>query len=175
MTDKKTMWNEAGVAGLVLGGVSIAYMASGVLVGKMQTGVVSSLLSIVLWAAKFAGCIYLMKFFMKKFSESEPEADNSDTFRFGMMTALLSALLYAAFSMAYMQFINPDSVTEAFESVMDMYESMLDSNSLEQIENMIPKMPAISFFTNLVYCFLFGTVLSAIFSRNIPSKNPFEN
>jgi hypothetical protein len=34
-------------------------------------------------------------------------------------------------------------------------------------------MGTVSFFTNLIYCFLFGVVLSAILSRNIPSRNPF--
>ena len=38
---------------------------------------------------------------------------------------------------------------------------------------MIPRLPTFSFFVNLFYCWLFGTVLSAILSRNIPSRNPF--
>ena len=48
---------------------------------------------------------------------------------------------------------------------------MFPAESLEAMEEM--NLGTISFFTNLIYCFLFGTVLSAILSRNIPSRNPF--
>ena len=30
-----------------------------------------------------------------------------------------------------------------------------------------------AFFINLFYCFIYGTILSAILSRNIPPRNPF--
>ena len=52
---------------------------------------------------------------------------------------------------------------------------MLDSNSLAMLEKMEGSYPQISFFSNLIYCFLFGTVLSAILSRDIPSRDPFSN
>ena len=50
---------------------------------------------------------------------------------------------------------------------------MMDSNAMSMMEDMIPRMPTISFFINLIWCWLFGTVLAAIFSRNVSSKNPF--
>ena len=44
---------------------------------------------------------------------------------------------------------------------------------MDMMEEMIPKLPTMTFFLNFFWCWLFGTVLSAIFSRNIPSSNPF--
>ena len=41
------------------------------------------------------------------------------------------------------------------------------------VEEMIPRTPTIMFLVNFLYCWLFGTSLSAILSRNIPSRNPF--
>ena len=41
------------------------------------------------------------------------------------------------------------------------------------MEELMPKMPTYAFFANLIYCWLFGTILAAIFSRNISSSNPF--
>ncbi|MCQ2183543.1 MAG: DUF4199 domain-containing protein [Bacteroidales bacterium] len=166
MSDKKTIWNDAALAGLVLGAIPMAYL--------YLSGVVGSFISILLWLVKFVGCIFLLRFFMLRFSNSNPDAGNSDVFKFGMLTAFLSALLYAAFNMAYMMFISPDTIKEAFDTIMENYSSMLDSNAREELEAMIPKIPTISFFGNLVYCWLFGTVLSAIFSREIPSSNPFD-
>ena len=171
---KNIMWEQAGKAGLVLGGISILYMMLTAVTGKVAENgstVLMGLINILLWLAKLGGCIYLMRFFMLRFSQADPEADNARVFRFGMLTALLSALLYSAFYLAYVSFIAPDTFETAMEAITD--NPMLDSNSLAAIEEMMPKMPTISFFVNLVWCWLFGTILAAIFSRNIPPKNPF--
>jgi hypothetical protein len=36
-------------------------------------------------------------------------------------------------------------------------------------------MPQITFTINLLYCFVYGAILSLILSRNIPSNDPFAN
>ena len=171
---KNLLWESAGKAGLVLGGVSIAYMLCSMLTGKVAENGYAFLMTVVnllLWLAKFAGCIYLMRWFMLRFSQADPEADNARVFRFGTLTALLSALLYSAAYLAYTSFLAPDVFDQALEMLRD--NPMLDANSMSAIEEMIPRMPTFSFFVNLIYCWLFGTVLAAIFSRNIPPQNPF--
>ncbi|MCR4859454.1 MAG: DUF4199 family protein [Bacteroidales bacterium] len=178
MAEKNIIWESAGKAGLVLGGVSILYLLCTMLTGKLAgsgTGiaVLMSVLNFLLWIAKFCACIYLMRFFLLRFSQADPEADNARVFRFGTLAALLSALLYSAFYLAYVSFLAPDTFDEALEILRD--NPMMDSNSMSAIEEMIPRMPTLSFFVNLVYCWLFGTVLAAIFSRNIPSQNPFND
>lgn len=174
---RKDLWDAAGKAGLVLGLVSCAYVLLSSLLTRLGGGTgmafLSTILAFVLWAAKFAGCILLMKFFMKRFADAHPGVDNSDTFKFGMVTALLSALIFAAFDMAYMTWIAPDTMSKALEMVQESYGSMLPAESFEAMEEI--NFGTVTFFTNLIYCFLFGTVLSAILSRNIPSRNPFEN
>lgn len=180
MCDKKNLWNSAGKAGLVLGLISIAYLAYSQFTATFSTEKTSiaflvSVLNFIIWAAKFAGCILVMKMLMKKFAASEPEADHSDTMKWGMATALMSALIYSAAYLAYILFINPDTFKEAFDLAMESYSSLLDSNALQTMDEMSGKLPSITFFSNLIYCFLFGTVLSSILSRNIPSNNPFEN
>ena len=175
MADKKSIWDAAGRAGLVLGCVSIAYLTVTWLIGKFCTEGLALAFgtgcTFILWAVKLFVCIYLMRAFMLKFAAADNEADNSDTFKFGAATAILSALIYSAFYLAYVLFIEP----ETFNSVVDMLSGnpMMDSNSIAEVERMVPKMPAISFVGNLIWCTLFGTVLSAILSRNIPSSNPF--
>ena len=172
---RKDLWDGAGKAGLVLGLVSSAYVLISMLLTKLSgsTGMalVSTLLSFLLWALKFGGCIYLMKLFMTRFAAAHPGCDNSDTFRFGMVTAFLSALIFSAFDLAYLTWLAPDTMSQAIETVTEAYGSMLPAESIEAMEEM--NFGQISFFTNLIYCFLFGTVLSAILSRSIPSRNPF--
>jgi len=174
---RQDLWDAAGKAGLVLGLVSSAYILITPLLAKLGGGTgmafLTTILGFFLWAAKFAGCILLMKFFMKKFAAAHPGVDNSDTFKFGMLTALLSALIFSAFYMAYVTWIDPDTMERAMEAVQESYSSMLTAESLEMMENI--NMGVVGFFANLIYCFIFGTVLSAILSRNIPSRNPFAN
>jgi len=178
MTDKKISWEAAGRAGLVLGGVCIAYVLLGMLSTKMAEGgtagiVAGNILSMLAWVVKFVACIWLMRFFMRRFADEDPEADNHDTYSFGVKVAFLSALVYSAFYLVYVLFINPDIYQESLAILSD--NPMFTSDMMDQVEAMMPKMPAISFFGNLIYCTLFGVIVSAIFSRNIPSTNPFAN
>lgn len=174
---RKDIWDSAARSGLVLGAVSCAYLAISQLMGTISSGsaglsVLTSLLGIILWAAKFAGCIMLMKYFMLKFASSHQDVTNNDTFKFGTATALLSALIYSGFYLAYVTLIAPDTFSNAIAMITESYGSMMDQEALDAIEN--TNMASVSFFTNLIYCFFFGTVLSTILSRNIPSRNPFE-
>ena len=169
---------DAGRSGLVLGLVSITYMVITVLIGKINaSGVGAAAVNvggILLWVFKFWLCIHLMRFFMKKYAATREDVTNRDTFRFGSLTALLSALLYAGFSLGWMLFIQPDALNESMNAAMEMYEGMFTEDQMTSLEELTPKLPTVMFFFNLVWCWVFGTVLAAIFSRNIPSRNPFD-
>lgn len=167
----RTLWSKAAVSGAALGifsGIFIFLSAGGI-----KQPVLSGIVSFVLWAVKFAGCIWLMQFFMKRLCREYGSATNADTFKFGTMAAFLSALIFSAIYLANVLFISPDIFSQQMESVMQMYSSMLDSNSMAMLEKMEDSFPQISFFSNLIYCFLFGLVLSAILSRNIPKRDLF--
>lgn len=168
---------DAGRSGLILGLVSIVYMVITALMGKINASgagaAVINVTEVILWAAKLYICIRLMKYFMKKYADGKADVTNRMTFRFGSLTALLSALLFSGFSLAWALFIQPDMYAEGFNAAMEMYEGMLTADQLDSMQELMPKLPTISFFANLVWCWLFGTVLAAIFSRNIPSRNPF--
>ena len=64
-------------------------------------------------------------------------------------------------------------IAENMDTVMQAYSQFMDSNTMAQMDKMMTKMPQITFFSNLIYCFIFGTILSLILSRNIPNRNPF--
>ncbi len=168
------MWNDAGKAGLALGAVSAAYL----FITQFMTGAelptfVSMLLTGILWIGKFAGCIWLMMAFMKKFAADNPEADNRATRRFGTVAALLSAVVYSAISLANVAFISADMFAEQTNIMIQQLAPMMDSNTMSQMDEMMERLPQITFFSNLIYCFIYGAVLSAILSRNIPSRDPF--
>lgn len=177
--NKSGIWSEAGVPGLALGGVSIAYLAinsftSG-LAAKGTAAFLVGFLNFFLWAGKLVLCIWLLRLFLLKFSERRPEAGVREIFRYGMVIALLSSLLYSVFYLAYVLYINPDIITNSFDTALQQYAPMMDQASLEAVENMKSDMPVATFIVNLIWCFLFGTVLSSIFARRISggSDNPF--
>ena len=172
---KKNMWNAAGTAGLALGAVSAAYLFAGqFLSGDLTPATLwKQIAAFFLWGAKFVGCIALMKFFMKKFANENDGIDNKSVFKMGMLTAMLSALMFSAIYLANMLYISADYYSHVYQTMMQQIAPTLDSNSLSMLEKLIANMPELMFFYNLAYCFLFGTVLSAILSRNIPAKDPF--
>ena len=174
MNEKNTIWESAGRAGAVLGGISILYMLITALTKKLAVdgpAFLIGMFNLLLWVAKLVGCIYLMRFFILRFASQNPETDRSRALNFGVLTAFLSALLYAGASFAYTSFIAPEMYTEAITILQD--NPMMDSNMLAILDEMAPKMPVYTFFGNLIYCFLFGTILAAIFSNRVAPKNPF--
>ena len=106
---------------------------------------------------------------------SNPEIGCKDTFRLGMVAALLSALVYAAAAFANIAFISSDIIAEQYAIIVQEMSSKLDSNTLTLMESFMERLPQFTFFSYLIYCTTFGTVLSFILSRNIPSKDPFAN
>ena len=171
---QKNMWNTAGKAGLILGLISAVYLFITQFLGQSEISpILSSLLAIILWTAKFAGCIWVMKMFMTGFAASHKKVDNSMTFRLGMIMSLLSAIVFAAFAFANVAFISPELFEEQMNMTMQQMAPMMDSNALSQIDSLIENLPEITFVSNLIYCSIYGTVLSYILSRRIPSKDPF--
>ena len=167
--------NKAGIAGIVLGLVSTAYIFISTGIASITSPVLNTLLTILLWTVKFVLCIWLMIFFMKRLAKSYDNVRNSTTFKFGTTVAACSALIFAAASLANVTIINPDLISRQMEAVVQILGSKADSNTLAALGDMEESMPEIVFFSNLFYCFLYGVVLSLILSRRIPSNDPFAN
>lgn len=174
MENRKLIWSDASLPGLVLGAIPVAYFLLGILITKMPAGLLQGLSSALAWIAKFVGCIWLFRFYMKRFASDREDATNSDTMRFGIAMALYSAFIVALFQFLYCSVINPEYLSEAIETALREIGPQLDSNSLNAINDMMPSLPKLSFISNFIWCFIFGAVLSAIFSRKIPSTNPFD-
>ena len=171
---QKNMWNTAGKAGLLLGLASAAFLFISQGLEHIEIpAILRSVLGFVLWSAKFIGCIWIMKIFMKKFASENGSVTNSDTFKLGMTMAFLSALVYAAFAFANVAFISPDLFEGQMEAIMQQMAPMMDSNTMSVLEKYQNNLAQITFFSNLIYCLLYGIILSFILSRNIPGKDPF--
>ncbi len=175
----RTIWNEASRVGAALGLFCIICMVLSTLLAKIKGGITLNMAvsvgGFIIWAVKFAGCILLMKKAMLRFVSAYPGADNRDTFRLGVTSAFLSALVVAAGSLANCLFLAPAETAAAIDTAMQQYPAYLDSNSIKTLEFIMDNLPTVSFFSNLIYCFVYGWILSVILSRRIPSSDPFSN
>ena len=171
---QKNMWNTAGKAGLVLGLYTTVFLFISQMLGQTEIPAFLSIaFTLLLWVAKFVGCIALMIFFMKKFASENEGITYTHTFRMGVVTALLSALVYSAFTFANTAFISPELFEGQMDAIMQEMAPMMDSNTQNVVGKYLENLPQITFISNLIYCFLYGTVLSFILSRNIPKNDPF--
>ena len=175
---KKALWDSAGKGGLILGGVTIGFAALSLLVGLLPDGSVgtflSTILSFIIWAAKLFCCVYVLFALMRKFTLDFPGADRSTVRKFGVITAFTSAIIYSAFMLVYMLYINPDALAESFDAATEAYSGMLDSNSMQALDAMQGSMPAITFFGTLIYCTLFGWAAAAIIAPRLVKDDPFK-
>ena len=175
---RKTLWDSGGKGGLILGGVTIGFMAVSLLLNLLPDNSVgtflSTILNFIIWAAKLFCCVYVLFALMRKFTLDFPGADRATVRKFGVITGFTSALIYSAFTLVYFLYINPDALAESFAAATDAYSGMLDSNSMQALDQVQGSMPAIMFFGNLVYCTLFGWAASAIIASRLVKDDPFK-
>ena len=170
--NSKIIWNTACIAGLALGAVSTVCMFTGQYLSTQQLSAgANSFLGLILWLVETVGCIWLMGFFMKKMVRENNDVTNSQTFRMGLATGLL----FAAANFANIAFISADYYTKTIDAILQQMSSTMDSNSLAAADAVLNYLPQISFFGTLIQCVIFGTIVAAILSRSIPSKDPFAN
>ena len=175
--DNKTFWNYAGIAGLMLGMISSANMFIGQYLSTMElSNAMTTIVGGLLWCAETAGCIGLMYFYMKRFASEFPSEDRKRIHRLGVAIAFFSALIYAAMTFANIAYISADYFADAFQQLIQNAASALDSNSRALMVKIMDNLPQIAFFSNLIYCFIFGTIVSSILSRSIcnPSQPKFD-
>ena len=166
---QRNIGTPAGIYGLVLGGISSAYLLITQWVAMAQIPVfLMMLLNMMFWVLKSGGCILLMFAFIKRFASEHPQAKRSAVFQAGMLLAILSAIVYSAFSFAFTAYIYPEYIAEQMEAVMQQFAPYMDSNTSAAMEESMQNLPQMTFFSNLIYCFGYGTLLSYIISRYIP-------
>ncbi|MCI1785257.1 MAG: DUF4199 domain-containing protein [Bacteroidales bacterium] len=169
----KEIWNNSAKSGLILGLASSVFIFIGLLTQKMSPGFLSSAVGFILWLVKFILCIYIMMYFQKKLVSDYTGVTNTDTFRYGMGMAFFSAVIYSAAVIAEIFIVGTDAITGEINTVMQSYSGMMDSNSINAMDKVKDNISQLMLIFTFIYCFLYGTILSFITSRSIPSDNPF--
>ena len=170
MTDKNYFWNSAAKDGLMLGAISVIYFVLVFLCGKIDGGkVISIALSVfttLLWVAKLWISLYALRYFILRYHSQDPDGS---AFKYGAAVSLLSALVYSGLYFAFITFVTPDIFQESIDLISQ--SGMLSKNEIDMMNDMAASMPLFSFIGNLIYCTIFGTIASFIYSRS--TQNPF--
>ena len=172
----RALWNDAAKTGLVLGGVCILYnlIVSLLVPGEGTGGLVAGLLfglRTLLWIAKVVGCLFLMRFFLLRICLKYEGVTQKNVFGYGVRIALLSALVYSAYILSDAILLKPEAIDALFESISSTMGSMMDANTQAALDLMRQNYPQYLFFGNFIYCFLFGTLLSRLYSRELPPSS----
>ncbi len=166
-------WNSAALAGLAMGAATIALDYLPMLPAFIGCGeIASELLGGALKIVKVLACIYLFRALMLRFFNTV-RTDYARLQRYGLKLALFSSILVAGFSVLQILVINPDMLSQTAQAVQNTYRHMMDSNTAAAMEKMISKLPVITFFSSVVYCYLWGWILSTTFARKLFPVNPF--
>ena len=176
--DSKIIFNEADRVALLFGAISGGYIFISQALALLNTQVLGSILSVILWAGKFVGCILLMRFFMKRLMRSYEGVTRQNLLGYGTLIALFSAIITAACGYIAIQYVFPDQTKEIFDTAYQTYAGMLDSNAMASMEKIENNFGLISLISNLIWCFVYGWLLSVIMSSSLAGsgkKNIFDD
>lgn len=173
--DSKTLWNEAGRVGFVFGGFSSLCLL--LKEGAALTG--STFLvqaaAIILWAVEFFGCILLMKKYMLDLRDKFDGVTMEDTYRFGRRIALLSGLILAAVDAILIMKMPPETVESVVTELNTAITSKMGAGYEGEIGRFVDQLPLYTFIGQWLYCFLYGSLLSAIMSRYLYVQDVFND
>ncbi|MBO4465520.1 MAG: DUF4199 family protein [Bacteroidales bacterium] len=176
--DSKIISGEAAKVALVFGAISGGYIFVGGAMSQPETSILVNILSVILWAGKLVGCILLMRYFMKKLMGSYEGVTRQNLLAYGTLIALFSAIITAACSYISVQYVFPGQIKDSFDTAFQAYSGMLDSNALSSIESVEGNFGVISLVSNLIWCFVYGWILSSIMSSSLAGsskKNIFDD
>lgn len=161
-------WNSAAINGLLLSLVTIVYSLIQSVFG------LSGFASIMLWIIKFTGCIYLLYYFMKQYSDNFEQISYGNSFQYGFILCCLSSIVCACFSFISMTLLFPETTEQAIEQMQTV---MASSNYSSEEENMINaiagNLPQITLFAGLFYYIVIGAVMSSIIANFTKKTDPF--
>ena len=171
--DNKTLWNEAGRVGFVFGGFSTLCLLLKEGAALTKSDFLIQAAAIILWAVEFFGCIRLMKKYMLDLRDKFDDVTMVDTYKFGRRIGILSGLIFAAAN-AILVMNTPQETMTSLVSQLSASLSSFGSLSEDEVGRLVDKLPLYTFIFQWIYCFLYGSVLSAIMSRYIFARDIFQ-
>ncbi|MFA6676283.1 MAG: DUF4199 domain-containing protein [Bacteroidales bacterium] len=165
--DNKTKWHLAAKYGLKLALVTIVI---GIVQAYLNKPIIGSLLSIV----KLILTISLLRNFMQKFTDLQPNRPISygQSFRFGFLVSFFSSIVCVAFFVLEYTVFFPhliDAPLEQYATMMKQYGTTIPLD-YDQLRGLLPSIIMIGQTFN---CLIWGLILSSIIANWTKKDMPF--
>ena len=168
--EQSNKWSSAAMDGLYLSLVTIIYS---LVVAVMMPE--SFIIKTLLWVIKFGGCLYLLWFFMKIWSDQFDTITYSQSYNYGFIICLLSSVMCACYSYIQVEWLFPEQTEQAITLAKETMaqQGTLDSNTENIMDSFFGNFGRISMFVSLFYYIIFGSIASAITANFTKKTNPF--
>ncbi len=161
-------WNTAAINGLLL---SLITIISSLLQSAFKF---EGLLSIILWMAKFGGCIYLLHYFMKQFSNNFERVSYGESFRYGFLICCFSSIVCACYLFLSLTVLFPETLDVAIEQAQTIIASGNYTGEEEQaILATMERLPQATIISSLIYYTLIGAVMTSVIANFTKKEDPF--
>lgn len=165
----RIIWKEASERGALLGGLSVLCLGLKQLASTSGVELLVSGGGIILWLVEFFGCILILRDAMRRRVEADPEATGRDTYLLGRRMCIFSSFILATAVVCLVLYVPDNIFTAAFAQATEAYSSVLGAEAKTALGEMdITDTPGVLFFSQFLYAWLYGCIVSSILARNIP-------
>ena len=86
MCANKSFWNSAAINGLIFSLITI-------IASLLQSALkIEGIAAILLWCVKFGGCVYLLYYYMKQYSNTAEVVSYGEAFKYGFALCVFSSI-----------------------------------------------------------------------------------
>lgn len=119
-------------------------------------------ISILLWIFRFGFSIWLLFKFMKEWASNFEEFTYGNGVSFGFLTCTFSSMIVAVARWVSISFLNNEALQMAMQEAMERFEEQGNTQVIETMDSIMGNMPVIALFSTLLYCVIYGLILSSI-------------
>jgi len=136
-------------------------------------GVSGGFVGVLIWIIKLVATIWVLLYFMKKYSLKHAsifgETTYNQVFSYGFLVSLLSAVVIACFMFLSVTVLFPNSVSDAMQMVQEKFDQQgsMGEEQENAISAVLNNLPTILTFGMLIWCTIFGLIVSAIIASSV--------
>lgn len=165
----RLIWKKASERGALLGGLSVLCLALKQLAATSGVQLLVAGGGIILWLVEFFGCILILRDAMKRQEAEVPGTTNRDSYLLGKRMCIFSSFILALSVVALVLYVPDNIFAASFAQASETYASALGADARSILADMdIAERPGVLFFSQFLYAWLYGCIVSSILARNIP-------
>lgn len=168
MCANKSFWNSAAINGLIFSLITI-------IASLLQSALkIEGIAAILLWCVKFGGCVYLLYYYMKQYSNTAEVVSYGEAFKYGFALCVFSSIVCTCYMFISITWIFPETIDIAMEQIQTVIATgQYSSEQEEAIFNVADRLPQLTLISSLIYYILIGAVMSSIIANFTKKTDPF--